>query len=105
MSIVVVKGVIRGGQVEVDEPINLPDGSEVTITGYPHGKFFGLPDNDGGLQGAHGPSLSADGHCLAFSAEGHNAATGPAGDIATTYGYTISGSCPRPVTPADSRWR
>jgi hypothetical protein len=46
MSIIVVKGVIREGRVEVDEPINLPDGSEVTITGYPHGKFVGLPDND-----------------------------------------------------------
>jgi hypothetical protein len=46
VSIVVVKGVIREGRVEVDEPVNLPDGSEVTITGFPHGKFVGLPDND-----------------------------------------------------------
>lgn len=46
MSIIVVKGVISEGRVEVDEPINLPDGSEVTITGRPHGKFIGLPDND-----------------------------------------------------------
>jgi hypothetical protein len=41
-----MKGVIRNGRVEVAEPINLPDGSEVTITGHPHGTFSGLSDND-----------------------------------------------------------
>lgn len=40
------KGVVRAGQVVVGEPINLPDGSEVTITGVPHGKFVGGEDND-----------------------------------------------------------
>lgn len=32
MSLVLTKAVIRGGQVEVDEPINLPDGSEVEVS-------------------------------------------------------------------------
>ncbi len=43
---IVRKGVIRNGQVIVEEPINLPDGSEVTITGRPYGKFLGDEDND-----------------------------------------------------------
>jgi len=46
MSTIVRKGVIRAGQVIVEEPINLPDGSEVTITGVPHGKLLGAEDND-----------------------------------------------------------
>jgi hypothetical protein len=46
MSSILMKGVIRNGRVEVAEPINLPDGSEVTITGHAHGKFLGLSDND-----------------------------------------------------------
>ncbi len=46
MSSILMKGVIRNGRVEVAEPINLPDGSEVTITGRAHGKFLGLEDND-----------------------------------------------------------
>lgn len=46
MSSIVMKGVIRNGRVEVAEPINLPDGSEVTITGHAYGKFPGLSDND-----------------------------------------------------------
>jgi hypothetical protein len=46
MSSILMKGVIRNGRVEVAEPINLPDGSEVTITVHPHGKFAGLSDND-----------------------------------------------------------
>ena len=46
MSAIVRKGVIQHGQIVVDEPIDLPDGSEVTITGYPHGKFVGEEDND-----------------------------------------------------------
>lgn len=45
-SSILIKGVIRNGRVEVDEPVNLPDGSEVTITGRANGKFVGLPDND-----------------------------------------------------------
>lgn len=43
---IVRKGIIRNGQVIVEEPINLPDGSEVTITGRPYGKFVGEEDND-----------------------------------------------------------
>lgn len=46
MRSILMKGVIRNGRVEVAEPINLPDGSEVTITGHAHGTFPGLPDND-----------------------------------------------------------
>ena len=46
MSSVLGKGIIRAGRVEVDEPINLPDGSEVTIIGHADGKFVGLQDND-----------------------------------------------------------
>jgi hypothetical protein len=46
MSPIVRKGVIQHGQVVVTEPINLPDGSEVTITGYPHDQIFGEDDND-----------------------------------------------------------
>ncbi len=38
MSSILMKGVIRNGRVEVAEPINLPDGLEVTITGH-------APDN------------------------------------------------------------
>jgi hypothetical protein len=47
MSRILVKGIVRNGRVEVEQPINLPDGSEVTITGYPNGKFVGLPDSGG----------------------------------------------------------
>jgi hypothetical protein len=46
MVTILRKGVIRNGQVIVDEPINLPDGSEVTIMGHAHGKFVGEEDND-----------------------------------------------------------
>lgn len=31
MSSILMKGVIRDGRVEVEEPINLPDGSEVIV--------------------------------------------------------------------------
>src|SRR5712691_2746294 len=31
MSSILMKGVIRNGRVEVEEPINLPDGSEVIV--------------------------------------------------------------------------
>lgn len=44
MSTILRKGVIQGGQVVVSEPIDLPDGSEVTILG---GEDNGLaPDDD-----------------------------------------------------------
>lgn len=37
----ILKGVIRNGRVEVDEPINLPDGTGVVLTPEPAG------DDDG----------------------------------------------------------
>lgn len=40
------KGVIQAGQVIVGEPVNLPDGTEVTITGRVGCKFEGAEDND-----------------------------------------------------------
>jgi hypothetical protein len=46
MSSILMKGVIRNGRVEVAEPINLPDGSEVTITGHAHGEFPDRSDTD-----------------------------------------------------------
>jgi hypothetical protein len=33
VSTILRKGIVRGGQVVIDEPLNLPDGSEVTILG------------------------------------------------------------------------
>jgi len=32
MNSILLKGVIRHGRVEVDEPINLPEGTEVVVT-------------------------------------------------------------------------
>ena len=45
MSTIHRKGIIRGGRVFVEEPINLPDGSEVTILGGPDGAFLGGEDD------------------------------------------------------------
>jgi hypothetical protein len=42
MSTILRKGIIRNGQVIVAEPINLPDGSEVTISG----EFLDEEDDD-----------------------------------------------------------
>ena len=41
MSLLLLKGVIRNGRVEVDEPIDLPEGTEVLVTSGATG-----PDND-----------------------------------------------------------
>ena len=60
---------------------------------------FGLVDNRP-QNSADSPSLSDDGHCLAFSAAGHNAFTGAGGDIRTGYVYVVSGACPKPAPPA-----
>lgn len=60
---------------------------------------FGLTDNADG-NGAAGPSLSGDGHCLAFGANGHNAISGVAGDLSTAYVYVVSGSCPQRDQPS-----
>jgi hypothetical protein len=46
MSSILMKGVIRNGRVEVAEPINLPDGSEVIITGHAHDSPVGLADDN-----------------------------------------------------------
>lgn len=47
-------------------------------------------------QGSHAPSISADGRCLSFVANGHNTISGDASDIVTTYVYVASGSCEDP---------
>lgn len=60
---------------------------------------FGLAGN-GGRNRATGPSVSGDGQCMAFTASGHNAISGVAGDVMTAYVHAISGSCPkRPADP------
>ncbi len=41
MSSLLLKGVIRNGRVEVDEPIDLPEGTEVVVTSRTTG-----PDDD-----------------------------------------------------------
>jgi hypothetical protein len=46
MSSIVGKGIVRGGQVELVAPINLPDGSEVTVVCRANGNVMGLPDKD-----------------------------------------------------------
>jgi hypothetical protein len=43
---IVRKGIIRNGQVTIEQPINLPDGSEVTIVGLANGRFLGEEDTD-----------------------------------------------------------
>lgn len=62
---------------------------------------FGLVDIQPQTR-AYGPSLSADGQCMAFAARGHNAITGAAGDIDTLYVHVLAGACPKPL-PDDSR--
>jgi Tol biopolymer transport system component len=57
---------------------------------------FGRANNVPG-NGAYNPSLSADGQCLAFEAQGHNAITGAAGDLNTLYVHVVSGLCPKPL--------
>lgn len=59
---------------------------------------FGPEDSDPQTR-AWGPSLSADGQCLAFVARGHNAVTGAAGDLDTLYVHVLSGVCPKPLPP------
>ena len=44
MRSILMKGIVRNGRVEVAEPIDLPDGSEVTITG--NGYFVGKSGTD-----------------------------------------------------------
>jgi len=46
MSLILIKGVIRNGRVEVAEPIDLPDGSEVIITGPTNGQSAEPADKD-----------------------------------------------------------
>lgn len=60
---------------------------------------FGTPGSDPQSR-AWGPSLSADGQCLAFIARGHNAITGAAGDYDTVWVHVLSGICPKPLPEA-----
>jgi len=46
MQSILVKGIVLKGRVEVAEPIDLPDGSEVTITGKANGKLRTSADGD-----------------------------------------------------------
>jgi hypothetical protein len=46
MNSILTKGVIRNGQVEVAEPIDLPDGSEVTIISDADATLAGVSDDD-----------------------------------------------------------
>lgn len=50
--------------------------------------------------GASGPALSADGQCMFFTANGHNAVSGNAGDVETGYVHVVSGTCPKPLPQA-----
>ena len=54
---------------------------------------FGLVHNEP-QNFAINPSISDDGRCLAFQARGHNAFTGTAGDVNTSYVYVLAGGCP-----------
>lgn len=45
MSIIIRKGIIRGGQIVVEEPIDLPEGSELTIAGIPSSDACSPVDN------------------------------------------------------------
>lgn len=60
---------------------------------------FGLAGN-GGQNHATGASVSGDGQCLAFTAAGHNAISGVAGDLETAYVHVLSGSCPKALPQA-----
>lgn len=46
MISILVKGVIHNGRVEVAEPINLPEGSEVIISCHSNGATMDFPNND-----------------------------------------------------------
>jgi len=81
----------RGGQVR--PAVFARTMSTGALSGPP---AFGLIDNRP-QNNAMGPSLSDDGQCMAFTARGHNAFTGTAGDFQTGYVYVISGSCPKPA--------
>lgn len=45
MASMVMKSVVRDGHIETEEPIDLPDGSEVTILREPNGVEIGLEDD------------------------------------------------------------
>jgi Tol biopolymer transport system component len=53
---------------------------------------------DGSQTRATVPSLSDDGHCMAFRARGHNAISGAAGDFTTAYVYAVGSECPTPAS-------
>ena len=56
---------------------------------------FGLVDNEP-QQGARVPSISDNGQCLSFNANGFTAASGDASDMDTDYIYVVSGTCSNP---------
>lgn len=56
---------------------------------------FGLDDNEP-QNGARAPSLSDNGRCVAFVADGHNRISGDSSDLNTSYVYTVSGTCTNP---------
>lgn len=60
---------------------------------------FGLA-LEGAQQRATFPSISEDGQCMAFVANGHNTITGKAGDFRSAYIYVVAGSCPKPLPAA-----
>jgi len=62
------------------------------LTGPP---AFGLKANEP-QQGARAPSISDNGRCVAFVADGHSAASGTNGDIQSSYVYVNSGTCTNP---------
>lgn len=60
-----------------------------TLAGPPaFGRLGNAPEN-----GAWLPGVSPDGRCLGLVAQGHNAATGPAGDLVTLYVHALSDGC------------
>ena len=67
------------------------------ISGPPR---FGDPDIDNSF-GSYGASISDNGQCLSFVANGYNEISGDASDIRTSYLQVLSGTCfnPRAVVP------
>lgn len=41
-----IKGVVRQGRIEVDRPVNLPDGTELSIPIPTEGAMLGIRDDD-----------------------------------------------------------
>jgi Tol biopolymer transport system component len=56
---------------------------------------FGLIDNEP-QQGSISPSISDNGRCVAFNAQGHNRISGDFSDIRSSYVYVLQGTCSNP---------